>query len=225
MKGQAKNLDLETTFRILRHDLINPVSAIRMTADALLLDEKNPKKKSNLESIKNMVDEEISLIRDVSAYTQLLLEKNIKKNRFNIKKIFEDNISLLKRELDSSGIVLVFDSEMDREITADKNLQLALKQLLSNSIKYSPKNGVVNIGFNIKSNKIIFYFKDKGLGVENKYKKSIFTRFRQEDKGGIAGFGVGLAIVKKIADLNKGKAFVRDNPYGGSIFCFEIPLY
>ncbi|MCK4247747.1 MAG: HAMP domain-containing histidine kinase, partial [Methanomicrobia archaeon] len=58
--------------------------------------------------------------------------------------------------------------------------------------------------------------------VPDELKEAIFERFERGDVD-VKGSGLGLAIVKKIVDLHGGKAWVENNPEGGSIFFVEIP--
>ncbi|MBI5253168.1 MAG: HAMP domain-containing histidine kinase [Euryarchaeota archaeon] len=60
-------------------------------------------------------------------------------------------------------------------------------------------------------------------GGEDEYKQKIFDRFARIEKGGVKGTGLGLAIVKRIVDLHQGRAWVEDNPEGGSVFYVELP--
>ena len=58
-----------------------------------------------------------------------------------------------------------------------------------------------------------------------KLRERVFERFVQGGKTGIKGVGLGLAIVRRIADLHGGRAWVEDDPAGGCAFFLEFPRY
>lgn len=208
---------------ILRHDLINPVSAIRMTSDVLSLGNYDEKTKKNLEAIKQSADQEIQMIRDTSTYVKLLLFTEIKKEKINLNLLLKKIIETLNPKIEEKKIKIKSILKSKVIVLADLRIEVLFSNLLSNAIKYSPLNGKIELGINEDKTNIRFYIKDNGPGIKQEYLASIFERFSSEQKQGIQGSGLGLAIVKKLAEMHKGKVWVELNPSGGSIFYLEIP--
>lgn len=222
MKNKNRSSSADLMLRILRHDLINPVAAIRMTSDALLLGNLDKKTKTNLEAIKDLCDQEIELIRDASTYAGLYINK-ISKVNLDLNILFKKILMDLNSKIEKKHLEIKYSSDKSFKIVADPKIELVFINLLSNAIKYSPEGEKIETGFLDKKNKIQFYVKDKGRGIENKDKLRIFNRFAKEDKEGIMGIGLGMVIVKKIIEMHHGRVWVENNPGGGSIFYFEIP--
>ncbi|MGE4294653.1 MAG: sensor histidine kinase [Campylobacterales bacterium] len=100
-------------------------------------------------------------------------------------------------------------------------LQRLIDNNLSNAIKYSRENGVVNVTLELKENAAVLSFTDNGVGMDDT--RSIFTRHYRGDeiKG---GFGIGLSIVKAICDKNGVGIKVVSKKGEGSRFEYRFPL-
>lgn len=100
--------------------------------------------------------------------------------------------------------------------------------LLDNAIKYSPGGSVVTVSAGQRDRSAFIAVKDKGQGISKAEMPRIFERFyrsetsRHRDKSG--GYGLGLAIAKKISQLHKGWIEVKSTPGKGSTFTVRLPL-
>ena len=95
---------------------------------------------------------------------------------------------------------------IDNVIFSESTLKIILVNLISNSIKYSKPNepAIVNINVNIEKGNIYIKVKDNGVGMDvSKNNKKLFNLFNQTHN--TKGHGVGLFLVKKIAEKNNGK--------------------
>lgn len=105
-------------------------------------------------------------------------------------------------------------------------LTQVLQNLLNNAIKFT-SSGKVSIGFRFSGEKIRFYVRDTGTGIDRKNFDIIFDQFRQVDGSHVrryGGTGLGLAICKNLASLLKGKIWVESEPGEGSVFYLELPV-
>lgn len=97
--------------------------------------------------------------------------------------------------------------------------------LLDNGIKFSPKNGVVEIRLHKKDRQVLFQIADEGPGIGEEVKKRMFDKFYQADGSHKSeGNGLGLALVKRILDLNQGKIEVENRDYGGCAVTVQLPV-
>jgi hypothetical protein len=132
----------------------------------------------------------------------------------------EKEISLLKNVAEDLPIL-----NMDR----DKMIQV-LGNLVSNSIKFTPKDGMITIGARKGQQKeasVEFYVQDTGIGIERKNYGKLFRKFQQIDSSlsrAVGGTGLGLAITKEIVELHGGRIFLESEPGRGSIFHVIIPI-
>ena len=114
-----------------------------------------------------------------------------------------------------------FDVEMEEvEYFGNELLMYHVwSNLLSNAVKFSPQGGLVRIGLERDQNGIEFFIQDSGPGIPDEAMKHIFDRFYQADSSHKQeGNGLGLALVKKILQLENGKITVENCPQGGVRF-------
>ncbi len=116
----------------------------------------------------------------------------------------------------------------DVEIEADKTLlQQALYNLIDNAIKFSTVNGQVYLRLQKLDNKVVFEIQDQGPGIAPLDIPKIFERgslVNRNQDGYVKGSGLGLTIVKSIADRHNGRVYVKSVLGKGSTFFLEIPL-
>ena len=101
-----------------------------------------------------------------------------------------------------------------------------LSNLINNAIKFT-KEGEVEFGFEIKADRIQFFVKDSGIGIEKGLQEMIFERFSQADVSvtrGYEGAGLGLAICKGLVEIIGGKIWLESELSKGSIFYFSLPF-
>lgn len=106
-------------------------------------------------------------------------------------------------------------------------LRQAVLNLLTNAIKYTPKQGSVTISWSRQKNFAQIIIKDSGIGIDPKHQQHIFDRFYRIDKTRNrhdGGSGLGLAIVKWIVDAHQGSIRVCSAPGQGSCFTVMLPL-
>ncbi|MCG2703135.1 MAG: ATP-binding protein [Candidatus Omnitrophica bacterium] len=97
--------------------------------------------------------------------------------------------------------------------------------LVSNAVKFADKQPVViDIGCERNGIWYEFYVKDNGPGIEERYFEKIFKIVeRLEKRGTSEGSGAGLAIVKKVVEMHKGRVGVKSELGKGTTFYFTIP--
>ena len=100
--------------------------------------------------------------------------------------------------------------------------------LLTNGIKYRQDrpDSFVKLTLETENNQIIIQVSDNGIGISEKDKELIFNRFYKADKsrtGEDTSFGLGLSMVKWIAEAHRGKAEVFSKIGEGSTFTVTLP--
>ena len=112
-------------------------------------------------------------------------------------------------------------------IYADPNmLQTVLRNLISNAIKFTPKNGWVEIRTNERSQIVECCIIDSGLGMTKEEADKLFKlQYRNSSTGteGETGTGLGLVLCHEFIKKHKGTLTVQSEPGKGSTFCFTIP--
>ena len=110
-----------------------------------------------------------------------------------------------------------------------RRLQQMVQNLLSNAIKYTPAGGRVVVSATVEGRDVAIRVEDTGVGIEPAVLPRMFELFTREErpdgKPAADGLGVGLALVKTLADLHggmvEGRSLGRDK---GSVFSLRLPL-
>jgi PAS domain S-box-containing protein len=113
------------------------------------------------------------------------------------------------------------------DVVADEDrLEQVISNLISNAVKYSPKQGVVSLRLIRKKDTLRVEVCDQGPGIPEEFRSRIFQRFAQADttttrqKG---GSGLGLSISKAIVEKMHGSIGFELPHAGGTLFYFELP--
>ncbi len=116
----------------------------------------------------------------------------------------------------------------DLTIEADKVLlQRALINLLENAVKYSPVGGQINLRLQVNQDSVVFVIQDHGAGIAPLDLKNLnnwFSRTINVEGSVQRESGLGLSIVKSIAERHQGKVLAESQLGKGSTFLLEIPL-
>lgn len=117
--------------------------------------------------------------------------------------------------------VLIYEEDTNATIFGDEHLlQTALMNLVDNACKYSPKHSTVKISIQRKHGMTGICVIDVGIGISQQDQALIFDEyFRANPSTGVSGIGLGLAFVKRIADLHQGTVEVKSEVDQGSSFC------
>ena len=97
--------------------------------------------------------------------------------------------------------------------------------LVSNAIKYSPTNGLVTLAIKQRGSDVVISVTDRGAGMDAEDLARIAKPFEQgRNARGRAGTGLGLAMVKQLADLHGGKTMIRTAPGEGTQVTVTLPI-
>lgn len=146
----------------------------------------------------------------------------------DIVSLIENIVSLVIPHSDNKGINIIFDTNIEETVVKcdPVKIERMILNLLSNSIKFTPNKGEIFVDLNISEDWVKISIKDNGVGIPKEMQASIFDRFVQADKSlkrRNEGSGIGLSIVKSIADLHDGKIELISDGINGTEFIVWIP--
>lgn len=101
-------------------------------------------------------------------------------------------------------------------------VEQALRNLVENAIKYSSRGSLITIELIRLSAEHQVRVIDRGRGVPPEVRELIFERFRRADRRS-SGSGLGLSIVRRVAEAHGGRVSVEDAPEGGAVFILHFP--
>ena len=192
------------------HQLRTPLAGI-LAQIQLAQDSKDPKEIHNrLEQISNSSKRLIHIINQLLSLSKTQPEAMhsstfIKMDLVSLtKKTIEDLFALAdlkKIDLGYEGL-----NESAFIMGDEQKLYDLIHNLVENAIKYTPPSGKVNVSIEVKNNKLCLIVEDTGKGIPKDDQPNIFKRFYRGDNvtqsGDDAGAGIGLAIVKEIANMH-----------------------
>jgi|GEM_PF-5911900 len=115
------------------------------------------------------------------------------------------------------GIEIYFD---------EKILNTSLRNLISNSLKFTESGGTISLWSENKGKKVILFVKDTGIGMSKEQIEHLFTMESIESKdgtGGEKGSGFGLLLTRELLTIGGGKIGIKSNPGNGTEFSIELP--
>lgn len=216
---------------IAAHDLRNPLSTIRMSAEilqeygSLLGTEKQTECFERIHgAVSNMNDllEDILVLGHTEASTYELCSQAV-----DIVAFFDDMVhQFALAAYQTHRIQFQLDAPTSCPIVLldERLLQHIVLNLLSNAVKYSPGGGTIDLHVLYVPNRLTFSIRDPGIGIPPDYLHLLFQRFkRASNVGEIRGTGLGLSIVKQAIDLHGGDIVVESEVGVGTQFTVCLP--
>lgn len=158
---------------------------------------------------------------DLSKIGRVKLEMEALEMKPSIMAILYD----LEEQVRSSDVKIVIN-ESPPTIWGDPvRIRQLLINMISNAIKHGrPSDGefVVTIGAENHNNMTKLFVSDNGQGIDEEYRSKVFELFQRLDTN-VDGTGVGLNIVKRIAEVHGGSAWIDTTPGGGATVCVTLP--
>lgn len=217
---------------IASHQLRTPLSAIKTYSHLLAEEYMGPLSKEQKELtdiIMNSIDrmnDLIDTLLDISKIERGRLGLDIKYS--NLSKLMADIMQEMHQYAEGKKIELKPDAEPNLSTNTDPVLaREVFANLISNAIKYTPDGGKVSVSLKRKENEIVLAVKDTGFGIPSHVQDRIFTKFFRAPnviQKETSGTGLGLYMVKSIADNLGGKIWFKSKEDHGSTFYFSIPI-
>lgn len=220
--------------RIVSHDLRSPLTAMQGFASMLelgLVGELNEKQKHFVSKILSGINQMTGLVENIQDAGRYDPQSGF----YELSRSHCDLDDMLRRIVDNQLIpaekqlsITVSVADNVPIINADATmLERAIINLVDNAIKYTPTGGKIEVAARSENNEIIIYVRDNGLGITPEDQSHLFERHvrvaRQEHKK-IKGSGLGLFIVRSVAQRHGGDAWVESALGEGSTFYMRIPL-
>ena len=218
--SEAKLDRMKANFiNIIAHELRTPLTVIKTYIDLLLHEKMGRLNKMQKEKIKNIaknIEKLEELINDMLHIPSIdRQELELRKENFYIKDVIRNIVNELKdivKEKKQSVEIRVDDSMVNGDINL---IEKALKNIISNSIKYTPERGKIEIEADKDGQYVHILVRDNGRGIKKEELEKIFEPFYTSEKGGV---GLGLAIAKSIVEGHDGRIWAESEFGKGTTF-------
>ncbi|MFA5854218.1 MAG: ATP-binding protein [Patescibacteria group bacterium] len=219
---------LRTDFAYASHQLRTPITKALWSLEAAAEGAKNGQKEK-LETAR------IALL-DVQKLSERLLEVSLidqktlfaKPETVSVADTVEKAVATCSSDASSrtTRVVTHFGSAAETIETDPKLLRLALEEVISNAVLYSPKNSTVDVQTAKQGNELLIEVRDTGLGIPEEQQTLVFTKFFRGENvpSDVSGVGLGLFIAREYIRLLGGRIWFVSEPGRGTTFSITIPI-
>jgi len=220
---QRANKELAEFAHIAAHDLKRPLRAIGTLADCISTDYGDKFDEQGKEQVKQLVGKArqmSALVDDVLQYSRLGRDDH-KARPIDLNALLSD---IIAETPPPENIEITVENNLPTIMCEETQILQVFQNLLSNATKYvdEPK-GQIKVGCTEEDNLWKFSVADNGPGIDERHFEKIFKMFQTFSPcAGVDSTGIGLSIVRKIAELNGGNAWVESEVGKGSTFFFTL---
>lgn len=219
----------------LSHELRNPLNVVIGYAEILRRSDESQSHAfvvKAADTIRRNALAQAQLVSDLLDLSRLQMGKvALNQQPVSLSTIITDAIETVRAEATSKRIAL--NIAMDAEILVIEGDPVRLGQvawnLLNNAVKFTPVDGEVKIALTKDGDDARLVIEDNGQGISPEFLPHVFEIFRQADASSArrqGGMGIGLALVKQLAELHGGRVSAESGGVGaGARFSVWIPLY
>lgn len=234
IKKLEKRMELQEKFLLnVSHDLRSPINTILSILQGLKYIDNDKYADDKINEYRAMIKRnsyKMMKLVDNLIDTTKIEEKyyNLNKQAIDVVSLIENTILSMDKYAKQKSIELIFDTNEEEAIVLldPEAIDRIIVNLVSNAIKFSPKDSTVMINLYIDENNIKIVVKDNGPGIAEEDQKAIFNRFMQSQKNKESsneGSGIGLDLVSNLVKLHNGNITLNSTVGVGSEFIISIP--
>lgn len=231
MKKEGKKIRYQF-LSVLSHELKSPLNAVEGYMNMM----RDKQAGDNINDYTTMIERSIqrlqemrTLIMDLLDFTKIRLEvKEDKVTDIDPVELVQQCVETINPLAIQKDLNINIVKKADVIISADReDINIIMNNLLSNAVKYNHEGGEVEVTVDSDGENAIITVRDTGIGISREDQELLFNdfvRIRNKKTRDITGSGLGLSIVKKVADLYGGSIGVDSEPDKGSVFTLRIPV-
>jgi signal transduction histidine kinase len=213
---------------LVKNEFNNPISSV-LNLCGHLISKKRPERFDEIVAMMHMevlrLDFQIKNIISASE-----IEAGETKNyyaRVDFNDIFEEAKTSMRYVIQDKELKMSFKDESGGSVCSDgQKIYLIFLNLLSNACEYSYRSGLVEAKVSLDDNDVVITFEDTGEGIIADSKLSVYNRFTQFSRGinrAQTGLGLGLSVVKGMAEALDGTVDYESEPEKKTIFTVRFP--
>lgn len=152
-------------------------------------------------------------------------------DNYNIVEVIENIVQSVVLHMKNNKRTITFDTMEEEIITAcdPEKIERIILNLLSNAMKFTSEDGCIDVDMDITEDcrDVIVKVRNDGPAISREDAEKIFNRFTQSENlmtRSVEGSGIGLALVKSLVELHKGRVYVNTELKKGTEFCIELPI-
>lgn len=226
---QASNDTKNKLLSILAHDLRSPLGSIQNYLEILSeLDIDEKQKQSITASLLSETKNTQQMLSNLLSWSKSQMEGvTVNLQEINLKDVLLPAIRAQQSRAGEKSINLETNINASIIVLADKDmLQLVVRNLLNNAVKFTPEGGKISIHSTVENNHCLITIKDNGRGIPFDMQADLFSMKVKSTYGtkNEKGVGLGLALCKEFAEIQNGKIWFDSIPGEGTTFYFSLAL-
>lgn len=230
-KLRESNVTKDKFFSIISHDLKNPFITLLGFSEMIVVDYddfSSDEIKSYVHDIYKVANSTYKLLEDLLLWARSQQDAiKINKTQQHLSVIVDAVISTTQNMARRKDISLNNQIDDSHEIFVDEDtISTVIRNLISNSIKFTPKGGIVEISSLREGNLIKIFIKDNGVGIEENRLNKLFSlgeTYSTEGTQNEKGTGLGLIMCKEFVEKNDGTISVESKVGEGTKFIISLP--
>jgi len=221
-------------FSIISHDLRSPISTLAQFVVMLKTSYKSfsdQEMEDVLGKFDSQLTSTLSLADDIILWAKAEINQAPGINdAFEVNKAIEAVVKVAAEQLRMKGIILQAEIGNHLMVSANRDqLEFCIRNILSNSIKFTPTGGHIGIGTFSEGNMVAVKIEDNGTGISLEKQSILFQSPLKQSEGelgtdGEKGKGLGLYLVNDFMKKNGGRVEVSSEEGKGSVFTLYIPV-
>ncbi|AMP00066.1 his Kinase A domain protein [Collimonas arenae] len=198
----ARSVDVQRRFVAdAAHELRTPLTALSLQAERLDAAEMSPPAKERLVTLKRGIQRNRMLLDQLLALARVQQTAYGERNAVSIQQVIRQVLEDLLPLAESKQLDLGMISDVDARVAASEmDLKTLLKNLVDNAIRYTPENGRIDLSIKVDEASVVLQIDDTGPGIAVEERERVFDPFYRVLGNDEVGSGLGLSIVKTIAD-------------------------
>jgi signal transduction histidine kinase len=220
---------MSTLTASLSHELFQPLSAIRLTAEAgkRFIETNKLDNDKAFRMFENILEDDIRATKIITSVKSLMKTEAPEKANVNLNALINETVDLISADLRKFKIKIKTGFESDPVFVFGDKIQL--QQVVMNFIrnaatameKIEPETRILEINLRTIKSEAVVSVRDYGPGIDASVKEKLFKPFVSTKK---EGFGIGLTLCKSLIENHNGKIWAEDIPEGGTMFSFSIKM-
>jgi signal transduction histidine kinase len=218
-------------FSIIAHDLRGPFSGLMKYIELILDDNENLDSEALVDVLKDIHESSESLyelMENLLTWAQIQTQSiHLKKEDIELTDLLNEITQAVALNSKVKSIKVTSSGDENLKVSADKfTLKTSIYNVITNAIKFTPRNGNIDINYTKVGKNTFIEIKDSGVGMPKEVQANIFSLTNKTSKNGTEGekgTGLGLILTKEFVELNKGSLNIMSEVDQGTTITISFP--
>lgn len=226
---EQRNRDYDHLFKMVAHDLRNPIAGISGITSLLGESERlTEEDRQMLALIHHSCAQLLGLIHELLESKANPESRKLSMSWCDMGSLLEECVSLIQIKAEEKRQSIRLSKVTASMVLADRNkMWRVLNNLLTNAIKFSPEKSVIRVAAVKRENSLLISVADSGIGIPEEMRPRIFDAFTGAGREGTQGeqsFGLGLSICRQIVEAHGGSIWFESELGHGTTFYVTLPM-